>query len=93
LGSDVCLGTPFDEEGAEDLVAALERLGRLKEKSTARVVVHDRSSGSRVTLSRIYLAEATATSEQCPEPSTAKGREKPERQDPRRIDQQMLEDG
>lgn len=41
LLGDVDQGTPLDEEGAEHLIAAMERVGRFEEESQAEGIIHD----------------------------------------------------
>jgi hypothetical protein len=50
LGGDVCLATSLDKESAEHFVATLKQLGGFEKETAAGViVVHGRSSGSKVT--------------------------------------------
>jgi hypothetical protein len=50
LGGDVCLATSLDKESAEHFVATLKKLGGFEKETAAGViVVHGRSSGSKVT--------------------------------------------
>ena len=48
LGGDVSLETPFDKESAEHFVTALQQLGGFEKEAGAGIIVHGRSSGTKV---------------------------------------------
>jgi hypothetical protein len=48
LGGDVYLKTALDKESAERFVTALKQLGGFEKEAGAGIIVHGRSSGSKV---------------------------------------------
>jgi hypothetical protein len=89
LGSDVSLRPTLDEEGAENLVTALQRLGGFQEEAATRIFGHGGASGSKVTFRPFTALKLQLRSSGAQRPTQLKAVNNLEKQRLRGIDQQM----